>query len=211
MNQPAANKKALFIVFEGIDGAGKTTQALILRDRLLAAGREAVYTREPTNGPWGQKIRRIASQGRAHLSLAEELSYFLADRAEHVAQVIAPACARGAVVISDRYFYSTIAYQSALGLPENMLREKNAAFPRPDLVIIPQIPVEEGQERIAAGRVGGANPGYEKAAFLEKVKAAFDRMADPNIRRLDGTLPEKELAAQIFSLVGPLAGLAGLK
>src|SRR4051794_35061604 len=103
----------IFIVVDGIDGAGKTTQVQLIGDALEAAGEVVVRSKEPTNGPWGQKLRASAANGR--LPLDAELRAFVEDRKEHVASVIRPAMDDGKIVIVDRYFYSTIAYQGSRG------------------------------------------------------------------------------------------------
>ena len=104
----------LFIVFEGGDGAGKTTQARLLAEWVTAQGREAVLTREPGEGPVGEKIRAILlDPATGDLSPRAEALLYSADRAHHVDATVRPGLERGAVVISDRYIDSTLAYQGA--------------------------------------------------------------------------------------------------
>ena len=103
--------QGLFIVLEGIDGTGKSSHAKRLASYFSSLGREVVLSREPTDGPWGRKLRDSASTGR--LEPAEELEYFLRDRREHVEKLIRPALAEGKVVILDRYYFSTMAYLGA--------------------------------------------------------------------------------------------------
>ena len=104
--------KGLFIVFEGQDGAGKTTQIEALRDHLAACGREVVLTREPGGTLVAEKIRKILlDRENAGMDAACEAYLYAAARAEHVHRVIAPALARGAVVLCDRFLLSSIAYQ----------------------------------------------------------------------------------------------------
>ena len=93
----------ILIAFEGIDGAGKTTQVDLVASFFERAGEAFVRSREPTDGPWGRKIKESAVNGR--LSPAEELEAFTEDRKEHVRQLIAPALAAGKVILLDRYFY----------------------------------------------------------------------------------------------------------
>ncbi|MDH3776874.1 MAG: dTMP kinase, partial [Desulfobulbaceae bacterium] len=99
----------LFIVFEGIDGTGKSTQLHLLAEKLRQLGYAVVATREPTNGPYGQKIRKLFVD-RGSVSQEEELELFIADRDQHVKEIIKPALSDGCVVICDRYYLSTIAY-----------------------------------------------------------------------------------------------------
>ena len=191
-------KRGIFLAFEGIDGAGKTIHAFDLKRRLEAEGVATVYVKEPTNGGWGMEIRRIAAEGRAHVTPEEELEFFIRDRTEDVRENIAPALARGQAVIADRYFYSTIAYQSALGLDESMIRARNAGFPVPDLVFLLEIPLDVSLIRITEHRGEQANLGYEQTAFLARVKEVFDRLEDPNILRVDGARSREAVAEEIW-------------
>lgn len=181
-------KKGVFIVLEGIDGGGKSTQAALLGEYLQSRGIEVVLTREPTDSVWGRRIREIAKLGRSNTSLDEEVSWFVEDRKLHVESVVKPALARGAAVVSDRYYYSNMAYQGALGADVRNLRrlnEKENGFPRPDIVIMIDISPSAGVDRINSGR-DGANAGYERTDFLEKVKAIYDSFDDGNIVRIQG-------------------------
>ncbi len=189
--------RGVFLAFEGIDGGGKTTQVLRLREALEARGYEVVQLKEPTTGPWGMKAREIAVKGREGLTAEEELGYYILDRRENVSQKILPALEEGRIVIIDRYFYSTIAYQSALGLDPRYIRELNAEFPEPDLVFLLEIPTEVGRSRITGGRGEQTNQGYEQSDYLNMVKAAFDAMTDPNIVRIDASREPEAVAADI--------------
>ena len=192
-------KKGLFIVFEGIDGSGKSTQAARLARDLQERGLDVVLTREPTDSAWGRRIRDIAAKGRKNTSLDQEIRYFVEDRKQHVKELIRPALRRGAVVISDRYYYSTIAYQGALGADMAMLRrlnEKTHRFPRPDVVFMVTISPRAGIARINKKR-GGANTGYEGLEFLKKVQANFHAMDDDNILRVSGGRRASDVARDI--------------
>ena len=176
----------ILVAFEGIDGAGKTTQAELLKRALEARGREVVATKEPTHGPYGQIIRKSAASGR--LSPEEELAAFHADRKEHVALVLQPALAAGRVVIVDRYFFSSAAYQGARGLdPEAILRENEGFAPLPDLLVFLDIEPEVGIDRIRK-RPGGSNL-FEELESLRRCAAIFRRLERPYVRRIDGALP----------------------
>src|SRR5579862_9479426 len=105
--------ESILIAVEGIDGAGKTTQVKMLRDALERAGLAVVASKEPTSGQWGRIIKESATSGRR--TPEEELDLFIKDRAEHVENLIAPAMKDGKIVLLDRYFYSTIAYQGSRG------------------------------------------------------------------------------------------------
>ena len=124
-----------FLVFEGIDGAGKSTQIELLAQALRERGLDPVLSREPTDGPWGRRLRESATTGR--MSAADELAHFIHDRTEHVKQLIEPSLAAGRWVILDRYYYSTIAYQGVRGLdPQGLLQQMERLFPKPDRVFL---------------------------------------------------------------------------
>jgi dTMP kinase len=141
--------QGLFIVIEGIDGTGKSTQAKRLGEWFTAQGREVVLSREPTNQPWGKKLRESAATGR--LSPQDELDYFLKDRRQHVEELILPSLAAGKVVILDRYYFSTMAYQGIRGFDPTEIRRKNEEFaPRPDRLIILDLDVDSALARIGS-------------------------------------------------------------
>lgn len=168
------NPNGLFIVLEGIDGTGKSTQARLLADWFRSRGREVVASREPTDGPWGQKIRATAATGR--LTPEEELDYFLRDRREHVENLIAPALAAGKVVILDRYYFSTMAYQGSRGMDPAEIRRQNEAFaPVPDLLFILDLDVDTALSRI--GIRGDTANEFEKADSLAKCREVFQTLA----------------------------------
>jgi dTMP kinase len=149
----------LFIVIEGIDGTGKSTQASRLGEWFEKQGREVVLSREPTDGPWGRKLRESAATGR--LSPQDELEYFLNDRRQHVEEKIKPALAAGKVVILDRYYFSTMAYQGARGFDPAEIRRMNEEFaPVPDLLLILDLDVDAAHGRI--GHRGDSANEFEK-------------------------------------------------
>lgn len=199
-----SRRPGVFIAFEGIDGAGKTTQAQRLIKRLEAEGLAAKAVKEPTDGMWGQKIREIARNGRDRVAAEEELDWFIRDRAEDVEQNIAPALAAGLVVVADRYFYSNIAYQSALGLDPEHIRAVNIGFPVPDLVLLLEVPVELGRQRITRGRNQTANLGYEQLEFLRRVKTAYEALTDPNIVRVDAAENPEKVREAVWQAVADL-------
>ncbi len=140
----------ILIAVEGIDGAGKTTQVQLLGEALRTAGEEPILSKEPTDGVWGQKIRESAQNGR--MTLGRELAAFLKDRREHIREKVAPGLAEGKIVILDRYFYSTIAYQGARGAGREELRRRMAEFPLPDVVLLLDADPAVTLGRISNGR-----------------------------------------------------------
>jgi dTMP kinase len=191
----------ILIAFEGIDGAGKSTQARLLRDRLLAAGLDVVSTKEPTAGPHGQRLRESGRSGR--LSPQEELEAFLADRREHVREVIAPALAAGKVVIVDRYYYSSAAYQGARGIDRRQILTRNEAFaPLPDLAVLLDVRVRTGLSRIAQ-RGAGTNL-FEREADLQRVAEVFLSLGGGPLRRFDGERDALAIHEEIVRAVDPL-------
>jgi dTMP kinase len=197
---PGIEIPGLFIVIEGIDGTGKSTQVKRLGEWLTAQGREVVLSREPTDGPWGKKVRESAATGR--LSPEDELQYFLKDRRQHVEELIAPSLAAGKVVILDRYYFSTMAYQGARGFDPGEIRRKNEVFaPVPDLLLIMDLDVDFALERIGA-RGDTANE-FEKRENLERCREIFLSLKDEGfVRVIDtrGTLDE--VAARVREAVG---------
>ena len=171
----------LLIAVEGIDGAGKTTLAHALADRFRAAGYLVNYGKEPTAGTWGQILRASAANGR--LSPAEELHYLVMDRQEHVASVIAPTLAEGGVVILDRYYPSTAAYQGAAGLDVDWLLQQNAFAPVPDVVLLLDVDPEEGLRRIYAR--GDTPNHFETPDALARAREIFLNMPLPTRAVID--------------------------
>ena len=182
--------KGLLIAIEGIDGTGKSTQARRLGEWFVSQGREVVLSREPTDGPWGKKLRESAATGR--LSPQAELQYFLNDRRQHVTEVIIPARAAGKVVILDRYYFSTMAYQGARGFDPVEIRRLNEEFaPVPDLLVILDLDVDTAHQRI--GFRGDTTTEFEQRESLERCRTIFLSLKDePFARVIDskGTLDE---------------------
>lgn len=168
----------MFIVFEGIDGTGKSTQVKMLAETLRERGMKVVTSFEPTNGTYGSMVRNSATRPEGRYSLEEEFQLFLKDRKEHVETLIKPALDRGEVVILDRYYFSTMAYQGARGMDVGMIREKNEEFAlQPDLVILLTVSVEESLKRI--GVRDGEGNAFEQRESLEKCSEIFHSLEDP--------------------------------
>jgi dTMP kinase len=184
------------IVFEGIDGSGKTSLSRMFHDHLLASGIAAAWLREPTDSPLGDRIRRTAQENDA-ISIQEELELFLADRRWDVENNILPALCSGTTVVMDRYYYSNACYQGARGLdPEAILRANREFAPEPDLVFIIDVDVERALERIGRSRAAVARL-FEKKDFLRKVRANYLALRGPNLTLIDGN-PDLE---RVFAAV----------
>jgi dTMP kinase len=191
-----------FIVFEGIDGTGKSTQQKLLAEVLRKHGYKVIETREPTNGKFGRKIREHYLN-RDTLSADGELELFIADRKEHLQKVILPALSAGTIVLCDRYFLSTAAYQGAAGLdPEEILALHKFA-PVPDLALIIELDPAESIRRITQKRGDRLND-FEQLESLQKVDGIFRQMKLPYIRRIDGSPPEIKVHRQVLSHVDSL-------
>ncbi len=174
------------VVFEGLDGSGKSTQLALLARALRARGFAVVETAEPyAGGEWGPRIREMARSGRA-LPPEEELRWFVEQRREHVRDVIVPALEKGRIVLSDRYYLSTVAYQGARGLDAaRILRESEAEFPVPDLVLLLEIDPAEGLRR-AGDRGDPHEPVFERRDFLERAASIFHDLGCDYVERVDG-------------------------
>lgn len=189
-------ERGVFAVFEGIDGAGKTVQIRRLAAALTAAGHDPVVSREPTAGPWGQKLRASALAGR--LSAEEELDAFIHDRTEHVEHLIAPSLAAGRIVLLDRYFYSTVAYQGIRGLDTRAVRaEMERRFPIPDAVFLIDIDPVLALERIARSR-GAAPDEFEKLESLRRTREVFLTLGEPVVT-IDGARDEASVHRDVVS------------
>lgn len=200
-------KKGILIVFEGIDGAGKSTQARILYEELQKRDFETVFSREPTDSVYGRKIRELAQKDRDAISPEEEYLLFVNDRKIHVASLIKPSLENGKIVILDRYYYSTIAYQGALGLDVNRIKKENESFaPRPDLVFLLKIRPKQGLERIRKSRNEVPNL-FEREDALKKVAGLFDSLKDPEIISLDANEGTEAVHGQVMNEVNKILKL----
>lgn len=194
---------ARFIVIEGVDGTGKTTQAKLLADELKKEGGEVVLTKEPTNDTEpGKKLRRAL---RKEISLSEKefQILFTEDRKEHLKKVIVPSLQKGSVVVSDRYTFSTIAYGSRECDPA-WLTKINENFPLPDLTLLIQIPLEESLKRI--GRRGEQAQIYEEKEKLKHILNAYKKLAKtfPGFKIINGSGTIQETHKKIMREVDRL-------
>lgn len=205
--QPALSRGRL-IALEGLDGVGKTTQARLLAQHLTRLGLPVLLTREPTDGPFGQQIRQLLLHGRQGLTPAAELDLFLADRREHVRDVIRPALAAGNIVITDRYYFSSMAYQGALGLdPQEILRRHTQFAPPPDLAILLHLPMAVVGHRLQQ-RGAPLSRSFEQFDYLAKVAAVFEHLETPDLFRVDGLGSEAQVHGRILALVEQVLNLS---
>lgn len=197
-----------FITIEGVEGAGKSTQAARLADALRRDGRNVVLTREPGGTELGRTLRRLLLDEPVIEPAAEtELLLYLADRAEHVRRLIGPALERGAVVIADRFSDSTIAYQSyGRGLPEEEVRRLDRFARgeiRPGLTFVLDLPAAEGLARARETRSADRLE-RESVEFHERVRAGFAAIAAAEPQRvvlLDGRQAVDDLGRAIAARV----------
>lgn len=171
------------IVFEGIDGTGKSTQIQMLGDTLKTKGYDVLVTREPTDGVYGRRIREHFTQ-RDKISREEELELFIADRRDHVERELNPALKEGKIVLCDRYFLSTVAYQGANGADPATVLSLNSFAPTPHIALILEVSVATSLHRITQGRKDQLND-FEQADTLKRVKTIFDGLDLPYIIRVD--------------------------
>lgn len=194
----------MLIAIEGIDGAGKTTQAERLAVALTNAGHTVVRTKEPTDSQWGRQLRASAHSGR--LGADEELELFLKDRQEHVKTLLQPSLDAGHIVIVDRYYFSTVAYQGVRGLEPKELLARNEKFaPKPELLVLLDIDARIGLQRIRQrGDVANA---FEQENSLRAARQIFAQLDFPYLMRIDGTLPPGDITAGVLEVLydGPLA------
>lgn len=197
-----ADLKGVLIVFEGTDGTGKSTQLSLLAQYLQDNNFPVVTTREPTEGKYGQQIRKLYLQ-RDSYTPREELELFLADRKEHVDNFIIPSLACGKIVLCDRYFLSTIAYQGAIGFDIDELISLNNFAPDPDMALLFHAPVDTSLKRITDGRRETLND-FEQIENLQKVSSIFDSLSMPFIHKINAQGAIEDVHAKVLSLVLPV-------
>jgi len=191
------------IAFEGVDGTGKSTQITLLGERLLQLGLRPLLTREPTDGPHGRRLRELFHDRARAGGAREELELFLLDRRQHVAEVIEPALRQGRIVLTDRYYFSTAAYQGAAGLDPLDVLARNDFAPVPDLVLLLTLPVPVALARIRA-RSGDRPNDFEQEGQLRLVADIYEQFAQPCIRRIDADLPVTAVADAVWRQVQPV-------
>jgi dTMP kinase len=189
-------KKGVLIVLDGIDGTGKTTQAKRLLATLRKKGVDAVYFREPSDSKFGLAIKKKAVIADC-LTPEEELDLFQKDRKENVEKNLTPALKQKKVIVLDRYYFSTIAYQGARGFDPETIRRQNESFAvKPDVVFILDIAPQKGLDRIALSREK-MDKHFEREEYLVKVREIFRGFEGDNIHHIDASRPEEDIYIDI--------------
>ena len=201
----AASGSGLFIVLEGAEGSGKSTQARLLAEWLETHGFPSIATREPGGTAVGEEIRQVVLHGR-DMPAAAELLLYNAARAVFVAEIVRPALAAGKIVLADRFWLSSLAYQGyGRGLPLDEVQaicEFAAGGLRPDLTIVLDVPVHMGEARRAA-RSGPDRIERESLAFHERVAEAYRLLPEriPGIVRISGNGTVDEVQGRIRAVL----------
>ena len=188
----------MLINLEGIDGCGKSTQSQFLLDMFKENNQETILLKEPTNGKYGKKLWEMLS-GEISATTEQILEMFVMDRKEHVEQKIRPAFDEGKIVVMDRYYYSTMAYQSAAGIDVHRIRKDNEFAPKPDIVLIFDLPADLAMKRVRGHSVADV---FEKEEHLEKVRKAYLNLEDdPLVHIIDATKTPEEIFEEVWRLV----------
>jgi len=201
-------KKGLFLVVEGMDGSGKTTQANLLFDYLKNKGYDVILTFEPTDEKIGKLLTEFYLK-KVDMPVADAL-LFGADREEHLKTIVLPALEQGKIIISDRYYHSTFAYQTTQGLDLGWLIEINKFFIKPDLTIIVDSSPEKCIERIEkdSKRKIEARVKFEKLEFLKKLRNNYLKLLsvlkDEKIIVVNGDRSKEEIHQEIIKEVSKL-------
>jgi dTMP kinase len=192
-------KKGLFLVIEGIDGSGKSAQAKMIAQWLEEKGYSILLTREPSSSIHGQKVKVLARAKENLLNTKEWINLFTLDRQEHLANEIMPALEEGRIVICERYYYATLAYQLD---NSNEWRDYAKGFLQPDLVIFLDLPTSTAFNRIADrySKEGKEQTVFEKQDIMEKTRQKFlliNRHINDNIKIIDGSGTKDEIFDKI--------------
>ena len=188
----------VLIDLEGIDGCGKSTQSKFLMEKFEENNEKAIILKEPTSGKYGKKLWEMLS-GKREATTEQILDLFVMDRKEHVDDKINPALKEGKIVLMDRYYYSTMAYQAAAGIDVNRIRKDNEFAPKPDIVLIFDLPADLAMKRVKGHSVADV---FEKEEHLEKVREAYLNLRDdPLVRIIDSTRTPEEIFEEVWKLV----------
>jgi dTMP kinase len=190
-------RKGIFVCVEGLDGCGKTTQTKLLVEGLKKRGYDAVYTAEPSRGKIGDFIRKNYLHGGKRLAAVVEALLFAADRFEHVEHEVAPALKERKLVVSDRYVYSSLAYQGAAGLDLKWIEKINAYATRPGIAVFIDVKPETAVQRLKSKRSV-----MENLETLQKVRGVYLELVERrDLVRVDGNKSKKEVAKAVLKVV----------
>ncbi|HEX2277822.1 MAG TPA: dTMP kinase [Candidatus Tectomicrobia bacterium] len=202
--------RGILVALEGIDGTGKSTQVRRLTAAFSAEGYDVLSLSEPTHSPWGRRLREAMTAGRRLLAPSQELDLFLQDRRYDVAAHIKPALAARKLVFMDRYYFSTMAYQGALGLDPETIRRLNEAFaPVPDLVFLLLVSPDRALERIRQGR-GQTDDVFEREDDLRRVDGIFRTLQGPQIDPVAADQPIDAVTATLHKKIQAILGACSL-
>ncbi|MCI5190490.1 MAG: dTMP kinase, partial [Candidatus Electrothrix sp. AS4_5] len=188
-------ESGMLVAFEGIDGTGKSTQLQTLANFLNEQGLPVITTYEPTDSKYGRQIRALY-RDRNSCTPEEELNLFLEDRRLHVHELIRPELAAGKIILTDRYYYSTAAYQGAAGIDPTEIFARNSFAPQPNLVLLLTMDPEISLARIREGRGEELND-FEQIDQLYKVAHYFATFHDPCIARINAAQAPEQVQEDI--------------
>ncbi|MFH1501994.1 MAG: dTMP kinase [Candidatus Eisenbacteria bacterium] len=205
----SAERRGIFITFEGVEGCGKSTQASRLAARLRERGFEVTLTREPGGTALGERLRDILLDlGQRGMVPEAELFLYMASRAEHVAHVIEPALSRGEIVIADRFGDASVAYQGGgRELGASLVESLNQVATRgvkPDVTFLLDLDPSVGLTRLSKRGGGRDRIESEESAFHERVRDAYVRTAERDLARftvVDGSAQPDVVAASVLARV----------
>ena len=193
-------KRGKFILFDGIDGSGKSTQCEMLYQYALQKHLNCIKLFEPTTGEWGLKIRKMLSMDTPP-PVEEQINMFIKDRMEDVSKNINPALSEGKIIIMDRYFYSNAAYQGTSEmLPEKIIQKNiDLNFPIPDRIYFLDIDPEAGIERIKKRNTPDEMEIFEKLAFQQQVRENFLSIINSKFMVLNGENTREKIFTEIIN------------
>ncbi len=200
-------RKGVFICVEGLDGCGKTTQTKLLVERLKKKGYDAIYTAEPSGGKIGSLIKEYCLHGETRVSSIVEALLFAADRFEHVEKEVIPALNEGKLVVSDRYVYSSLAYQGAAGLDLEWIEKINEHAIRPHLAVFIDVEPETVIQRLKPRKSVMENLGTQ-----QKVREVYVKFVEKGeLVKIDGNKSKQEVADNILTVVLGFLEKTGLR
>jgi len=192
--------KGLFIVLEGIDGSGKDTHLKFLAKELRDLGYAVVETAEPSRDRVGTFLKRYAKRKEKRLPAESEALLYASDRFDHVKNVIRPALRRDQIVISARYYYSSMAYQGAVGVDLDWIKEMNRFALKPDLAVLLDILPEFSLHRLKRRRSI-----YEDSDYLRKVRDIYIKLVNEGeLVNVDADRPKRVVQGELLSMTQEL-------